>query len=111
MRKFFQFTALMLGFVVGGTALPQFSFAAGQSAQTKWPECFCTDRYGKRHEIGDIICLTVDGRSYEAKCVMAQNNPFWRDLSRPCLSASAPPWQIPTQNMSKPSPEVAALYQ
>lgn len=59
-------------------------------AQTKWPECFCTDRYGKRHEIGDIICLTVDNRSYEAKCIMAQNNPFWRDLGRGCLSSSLP---------------------
>ena len=59
-------------------------------SQTKWPECFCTDTYGKRRELGDIICLTVGGRSYEAKCVMAQNNPFWRDLERGCLSSSLP---------------------
>ncbi len=62
------------------------------------------DRYGKRHEIGDIICLTVDNRSFEAKCVMAQNNPFWRDLNRGCLSSSAPP------SMSVPKNAFASLY-
>lgn len=50
-------------------------------------ECFCTDTYGKRHELGDIICLTVGGRSFMAKCVMAQNVPFWRDQSHGCLSS------------------------
>ncbi|MEM8749075.1 MAG: hypothetical protein AAGF28_02155 [Pseudomonadota bacterium] len=65
-----------------------YSASAKQSvAKTKWPECFCTDRQGKRRELGDIICLTVDGRSYQAKCIMAQNNPFWRDLNKGCLSS------------------------
>lgn len=67
----------------------------------KWPECYCTDKYGKRHQMGDIICLTVGGRSYEAKCVMAQNNPFWRDQKRGCSIGSLPlqkstpfPWEL-----------------
>ena len=112
MRQLFQIAAFATGMVIGLTSLPLESVAAdGMSAQTKWPECFCTDRYGKRHEIGDIICLTVDGRSYEAKCVMAQNNPFWRDLNRGCLAASVPPWQLPSPNMSKASSKIAALYQ
>ncbi|MEL6947837.1 MAG: hypothetical protein AAFO73_09420 [Pseudomonadota bacterium] len=64
-------------------------------SKTKWPECFCTDRYGKRHELGDIICLTVGGRSYEAKCIMAQNNPFWRDLKRGCMSSHLSPNATP----------------
>ena len=98
--------ALFLSLVIGCAGLPQIGVAQQKkSAQTKWPECYCTDRYGKRHEIGDIICLTVDNRSYEAKCVMAQNNPFWRDLNRGCLSSSLPPGQSPRSN------EVAALYQ
>jgi len=59
-------------------------------SKTKWPECFCTDRYGKRRELGEIICLTVGDRSYEAKCIMAQNNPFWRDLNRGCMSSHSP---------------------
>ena len=75
------------------------------ATQTKWPECFCTDRYGKRHEIGDIICLTVDSRSYEAKCVMVQNNPFWRDLERGCLSSSLP------EKMTPKPDTMMALYQ
>ena len=79
-----------------------------KSGATKWPECYCTDRYGKRHEIGDIICLTVDNRSYEAKCVMAQNNPFWRDQNRPCLSSSLPPELAP---QSPKNSRIAALYE
>mgnify|MGYP001561383019 CR=1 FL=1 len=87
---------------MGLTAAPHYA-AAGETkiGQTKWPECYCTDRYGKRHEIGDIICLTVDSRSYEAKCVMAQNNPFWRDLNRGCLAA--------TENIAPPTGSCSAL--
>ncbi len=54
-------------------------------------ECFCTDRHGDRHELGDIICLTVGERSYMAKCVMAQNVPFWRDQNMGCLSSKVSP--------------------
>ena len=53
-------------------------------------ECYCTDREGRRRELGEIICLTVGERSYEAKCVMAGNVPFWRDQNRGCLSSRAP---------------------
>ena len=59
-------------------------------------ECYCTDTQGARRELGDIICLTVGQRSFEAKCVMAGNVPFWRDLKRGCLSSRGPlpkPWQ------------------
>ncbi len=59
-------------------------------------ECYCTDRYGKRHELGDIICLTVGDRSYMAKCIMAQNVPFWRDQKMGCLSSRAPMSPRPT---------------
>ncbi|MEE9374731.1 MAG: hypothetical protein V3V04_00180 [Rhizobiaceae bacterium] len=83
--------ALLIAVSIGLASITV-SAVAGEAlkvaAKTKWPECFCTDRYGKRHDIGDIICLNVDDRSYEAKCVMAQNNPFWRDLNRGCLNAS-----------------------
>jgi len=99
-------TVLLAALFIGLGSSPQIAAAGdAKSAQTKWPECYCTDRYGKRHEIGDIICLTVDERSYEAKCVMALNNPFWRDQNRGCLSSSLPP------NMSTKTNKVAALYQ
>lgn len=69
-------------------------------------ECYCTDKFGSRHDIGDIICLTVDDRSYMAKCVMAQNVPHWRDQKTGCLSSEAP------QMTPKPSAsEIAQLLQ
>jgi hypothetical protein len=54
-------------------------------------ECFCTGTQGERWELGDVICLTVNGRSYLAKCVMAQNVPFWRDQNQGCLSSHMTP--------------------
>lgn len=37
---------------------------------------------------GAVVCLTVGGRSSLAVCEMAQNNPSWRFLNRPCPVAS-----------------------
>jgi len=84
-------------FVLTGKMLLALSLLAAPSwadqysqSKSKTIECFCTDRYGDRHELGDIICLSVDDRSYMAKCVMAQNVPFWRDQNRGCLSSALP---------------------
>ncbi|MEM9678340.1 MAG: hypothetical protein AAF035_12975 [Pseudomonadota bacterium] len=89
--------AALFGILGTGAFAPTFAHADGatwqqarSTAKTKWPECFCTDRSGTRRELGDIICLTVGDRSYEAKCVMVQNSPFWRDLERGCMSSSLP---------------------
>jgi len=46
--------------------------------------CYCTDRHGERVELGRSICLTVDGRSYMARCGMSLNNPAWRDTGEGC---------------------------
>lgn len=70
-------------------AIPSWADQLSQS-KGKVIECYCTDRYGDRHELGDIICLSVGSRSYMAKCVMAQNVPFWRDQNRGCLSSALP---------------------
>ncbi|MEE9315476.1 MAG: hypothetical protein V3V02_12590 [Rhizobiaceae bacterium] len=107
MKHFAIIAAVSIGFLSASfTALAgEVLLAQAKQSKTKWPECFCTDRYGKRHDIGDIICLSVDDRSYEAKCVMAQNNPFWRDLNRGCLNSSIPKKQTPFPT------ELAALYQ
>ena len=48
-------------------------------------ECYCTDSSGGRIELGESICLFVDGRSFIAKCEMAQNNPIWRDTGEDCV--------------------------
>ena len=60
-----------------------------------YPDCYCTDRYGKRHELGATICLTINDRTYQAKCVMAQNNPFWRDQNLGCVTGQGPKHQTP----------------
>ncbi|MHA3913405.1 hypothetical protein [Halovulum sp. GXIMD14793] len=51
-------------------------------------DCYCTDTQGTRREMGEEICLYVDGRAYMARCVMALNTPFWKDIGDGCPSAS-----------------------
>ncbi|WP_010140826.1 hypothetical protein [Oceanicola sp. S124] len=50
-------------------------------------ECYCTDRQGDRVELGETICLSVDGRSYLAQCQMSLNVPMWREVGPSCLSS------------------------
>lgn len=50
-------------------------------------DCFCTDRGGARIELGESICLAVDGRMFMARCEMSQNVPMWRDTGGNCLSS------------------------
>ena len=68
-------------------------------------ECYCTDTQGARRELGEVICLTVGGRSFMAKCVMAQNVPFWRDQEEGCLSSRAEPpftpWPDATRDLAQ----------
>jgi len=54
----------------------------------KTTECYCTDRNGARVEMGEMICLQVDGRMFMAQCQMSLNVPMWRKISDGCLSAS-----------------------
>ncbi|WP_417727414.1 hypothetical protein [Roseovarius sp.] len=53
-------------------------------------ECYCTDRNGARIEMGEMICLQVDGRMFMAQCQMSLNVPMWRKISDGCLSSSLP---------------------
>ncbi|MCY3880438.1 MAG: hypothetical protein OXF74_14845 [Rhodobacteraceae bacterium] len=48
-------------------------------------DCYCTDSVGGRVELGETICLFVDGRSFLAKCEMSLNNPIWRDTGEECV--------------------------
>ena len=61
-------------------------------------ECYCTDTSGARVELGERICLMVDGRAFLALCDMSLNVPIWRDTGEGCLGAAlaSPP--------SEPSP-------
>lgn len=51
-------------------------------------DCYCTDSTGGRVELGETICLFVDGKSFMAQCQMSLNNPMWRKLGDGCLSSS-----------------------
>jgi hypothetical protein len=50
-------------------------------------DCFCTDRSGGRVELGQTICLQVDGRMFMAQCQMSLNVPMWREVQQGCLSS------------------------
>lgn len=53
----------------------------------KTVDCYCTDSTGGRVELGEMICLHVDGRSFMAQCQMSLNNPMWREIGDGCLSS------------------------
>ena len=53
-------------------------------------DCYCTDSKGGRVELGEMICLHVDGKSFIAQCQMSLNNPMWRKISDGCLSSALP---------------------
>jgi hypothetical protein len=57
------------------------------TAQGKTVECYCTDTSGARIEMGETICMQVDGRSFMAQCQMSLNVPMWRKVSDGCLSS------------------------
>ncbi len=50
-------------------------------------DCYCTDRTGGRVELGETICLQVDGRMFMAQCQMSLNVPMWREVQQGCLSS------------------------
>ncbi|WP_300030830.1 hypothetical protein [uncultured Roseobacter sp.] len=54
----------------------------------KTVDCYCTDRSGARIELGETICLQVDGRMFMAQCQMSLNVPMWREVEQGCLSSS-----------------------
>ncbi|MGV6803823.1 MAG: hypothetical protein ACWA49_06415 [Ruegeria sp.] len=53
----------------------------------KVQDCYCTDKSGSRVELGEMVCLQVDGRMFMAQCQMSLNVPMWREVSEGCLSS------------------------
>ena len=53
----------------------------------KTVDCYCTDRTGERVELGDTVCLHVDGKSFMAQCQMSLNNPMWRKVGDGCITS------------------------
>ena len=54
-------------------------------------DCFCTDTQGLRVELGETICLFVDGRAFMATCDMSLNMPTWRDTGKGCQTSQSAP--------------------
>ena len=48
----------------------------------KTVDCYCTDRNHNRVELGETICLQVDGRMFMAQCQMSLNVPMWREVQK-----------------------------
>ncbi len=59
----------------------------------KLQDCYCTDKSGTRVELGEMICLQVDGRMFMAQCQMSLNVPMWREVQDGCLSSGLQPAQ------------------
>ncbi len=53
----------------------------------KVQDCYCTDKSGSRVELGEMICLYVDGRAFTAQCQMSLNVPMWREVQEGCMSS------------------------
>lgn len=78
--------------------LPVLAGADVTSPSGRTVDCYCTDTSGSRVELGQTICLQVDGRMFTAQCQMSLNVPMWRELSNGCLSSqrSHPPSNTPS---------------
>jgi hypothetical protein len=50
------------------------------------PDCYCRGAAGERYEMGERTCLTINGRSFTARCEMAQNVTIWRDTGEGCVT-------------------------
>ena len=61
----------------------------------KVQDCYCTDRQGQRIELGQTVCLQVDGRMFMAQCQMSLNVPMWREVQPGCLSSRLQTLQPP----------------
>ncbi len=68
-------------------ALPAAPALADYNMNGKVIDCYCTDSTGGRVDIGEKICLQVDGKMFMAQCQMSLNVPMWRKISDGCLSS------------------------
>ena len=69
-------------------------------------DCYCTDTQGARVELGETICLFVNGRAFMAQCQMSLNVPMWREVSEGCLSSSL---SKPQSHILQPSVETLGI--
>ncbi len=85
---------------------PTAAFADATYPNGKTVDCYCTDRSHNRIELGETICLQVDGRMFMAQCQMSLNVPMWREVSEGCLSSSLPQSVQPTVDAGGVDPQI-----
>ncbi|KEA07101.1 hypothetical protein CN09_09035 [Rhizobium rhizogenes] len=85
MRKAFRHIVLGLPLVVSAM-IASVPALAGQ-------DCYCKNSDGKQHAIGEIACMTVDGKSYLAQCEMNLNVTSWSKLQEGCPVTQRSLWQ------------------
>lgn len=83
--------------LLGLFTLPALAQDAGRTPVIA-PDCYCTDKTGGRVELGEVICLFVDGRAFQARCEMSLNNPMWRPTGEGCESSRLRPLLHPATN-------------
>jgi hypothetical protein len=83
----------MISAVAASPALADMTYPDGRTV-----ECYCTDRNGSRIELGETICLQVDGRMFMAQCQMSLNVPMWREVEPACLSSGLDRRRQPLQS-------------
>ena len=94
-----------LVFAVAMVATPIHADVTGPGG--KVIDCYCTDSTGGRVELGQSICLFVNGRAFTARCEMSLNVPMWRETADGCVSAQRPPQRfIPLPNPVAVDPKI-----
>lgn len=76
MRKASRYTVL-------GSLLVITAVNAGMTASAG-ANCYCKNRDGTQSPVGDVACVTVDGKSYLAQCEMQLNVTSWSKLQDGC---------------------------
>ena len=79
---------LLTCIILATLASPALADVKGPGGKTI--DCYCTDKTGSRIELGEYICLQVDGKMFTAQCQMSLNVPMWRKTQDGCLSSALP---------------------
>ncbi len=80
-------TAPIAAVLAAALAISQSAHADVLGPGGKTIDCFCTDKTGSRVELGQSICMDVNGRRFTARCEMSQNVPMWREQKDGCVSS------------------------
>ena len=86
--------AFLISLMIASPALADVTSPSGKTV-----ECYCTDKAGSRIELGETICMQVDGRMFMAQCQMSLNSPMWREVQSGCLSSSLGGSHKPLQSL------------